>query len=68
MTIIALAGALTMVTSNTQLTLATTSGNAGQVGGGGGQSGATISGGTSGQSVDRNLFCDHTGIITPICK
>jgi hypothetical protein len=55
-----------MITLNTQLTLATTSGNAGQVGGRGGSSGATISGGNIGQSVDRNLFY-NTGIMR-ICK
>jgi hypothetical protein len=39
----------------------------GQIGAGGGSSGATIGGGSTGPSVDRHLFC-ITGMITPICK
>jgi hypothetical protein len=41
--------------------------NGGQIGAGGGSSGATTGGGSTGQSVDRHLFC-NTGMITPICK
>jgi hypothetical protein len=66
MAIIALVGALAMVTLNTQQTYAITNvGNAGQGRAGGASSGAGEAGG--GMYIDRNLFCS-TGIITPICK
>lgn len=42
-------------------------GGTGQSGAAGGSSGATIGGGSTGQSVDRHLFC-NTGVITPICN
>lgn len=62
--IIALVGALTMPTLNTQETFA-------MIGGGsGGQSGTGVeSSGYNGSAggVDRHLFC-NTGVITPACK
>ena len=62
MAIIALVGALAMVTLNTQQTFAIANvGNAGQGRAGGGSSGA--GGGTY---IDPNLFC-NTGVTTPIC-
>jgi hypothetical protein len=42
-------------------------GSTGQSGGGGGSSGGMIGVGSTGQTVDRHLFC-NTGMITPICK
>jgi hypothetical protein len=60
MAIIALVGALTMLTLNTQHTFAMIGG---QSGAGGGSSGAN----GSATGVDRHLFC-NTGVITPACK
>jgi hypothetical protein len=62
MAIIALVGALAMVTLNTQETLAIASvGNAGQGRAVGGSSGAG-----GGPYIDPSLFC-NTGVTTPIC-
>src|SRR5215813_11527904 len=62
MAIIALVGALAMVTLNTQETFAIASvGNAGQGRGVGGSSGAG-----GGPYIDPSLFC-NTGVTTPIC-
>ena len=62
MVIIALVGALAMVTLNTQQTFGITSvGNAGQGRAVGGSSGVG-----GGPYIDPSLFC-NTGITTPIC-
>src|SRR5215510_11896784 len=62
MAIIALVGALAMVTLNTQETFAIASiGNAGQGRAVGGSSGAG-----GGMYIDPSLFC-NTGVTTPIC-
>jgi hypothetical protein len=73
MAVLALIGASTNVTLNTQQMYAITGeGNLGQRALGG-ASGVTTGAGSAGQSgtnvggVDRHLFC-NTGVITPICK
>lgn len=73
--ILALIGALTILTLNTQqMYTITGAGSLVQSGALGVASRLATGAGSAGQGgsnvggVDRHLFCDNTGVITPICK